>query len=235
MAEICKRCGCEFVRRQGKNLFCVPCARERRLQTKREYAARKNGRPSYKPIGSEIKCAGCGVSVVFCGGKHKFCEPCAIKSQKLRFKRFRTTAHGSSLYRRLDAIRRKTEHRRAQMRAYLRPYGKRRRSIPRHAINSRMSGMVRRGLRDGKQGKSWTTLLGFTLDALMRHLERQFVPGMSWENFRNWHIDHITPLSNFKFDSATDEEFQRAWALTNLRPLWGHENLSKGNKRVFLL
>jgi hypothetical protein len=98
-----------------------------------------------------------------------------------------------------------------------------------------MSVMVGRGLRNGKQERPWKSLVGFTLDDLIRHLERQFSQGMSWENIGAWHVDHITPLSAFKYQSPDDPEFRAAWALTNLRPLWGPENIAKGNRRIFLL
>jgi hypothetical protein len=98
-----------------------------------------------------------------------------------------------------------------------------------------MSVMVRNSLATGKQGKSWKDLVGFPVADLKRHLERQFVPGMSWENRSLWHIDHIVPLASFTFTSADDPEFSAAWALSNLRPLWKSENLAKNDQRLFLL
>lgn len=62
----------------------------------------------------------------------------------------------------------------------------------------------------------------------MAHLERQFSPGMSWANYGRWHIDHDTPVARFNFDSAEHPEFKACWALTNLKPLWARDNLSKG-------
>lgn len=62
----------------------------------------------------------------------------------------------------------------------------------------------------------------------MVHLESQFEPGMTWENRRKWHIDHIIPCAAF---DLTDTEQQRAcFHYTNLRPLWASENISKGTK-----
>src|SRR3546814_3330220 len=51
-----------------------------------------------------------------------------------------------------------------------------------------------RSLGDGKNGRSWEILVGYTVADLMAHLERQFLPGMSWDNRGEWHIDHIRPL-----------------------------------------
>jgi 5-methylcytosine-specific restriction endonuclease McrA len=78
-------------------------------------------------------------------------------------------------------------------------------------------------------------LLGYSLPELREHLERQFVRGMSWEKIGDWHIDHILPLSSFTATSADDPEVRRAWALTNLRPLWAKENMQKSDSRAFLI
>lgn len=78
-------------------------------------------------------------------------------------------------------------------------------------------------------------ILGYTVDELKHHLERQFLPGMSWANMGKWHIDHIVPLASFTFRDAGDPEVKRAGALTNLRPIWAHDNHVKKDKREFLI
>lgn len=50
-----------------------------------------------------------------------------------------------------------------------------------------------------------------------------------------WHIDHIVPLSAFDITTEDSDGFKRAWALSNLRPLWAAENLKKSSARNFLL
>ena len=102
-------------------------------------------------------------------------------------------------------------------------------------LNNRMAVCVRRGLSEGKKGRTWHSLVGYTAAELRTHIERQFTKGMSWENANEWHIDHIIPLSSFRFSSASDPEFRAAWALTNLRPLWAKENVLKGARRIVLL
>lgn len=77
-----------------------------------------------------------------------------------------------------------------------------------------------------KQGKRTEDILGETFDNVRRHLEIQFVDGMSWNNFGEWHIDHIIPLSSAK----TEEEVFKLNHYTNLQPLWAKDNLSKGSK-----
>ena len=92
-------------------------------------------------------------------------------------------------------------------------------------------------LKNKKYIKSKTTLdmLGCDLDTAKAHLEKQFTKGMSWENYGEWHIDHIIPCASVK----TEEELIKLFHYTNLQPLWAADNMSKGKKiiekQLFLL
>tara|TARA_R110000751_G_scaffold307640_1_gene430294 strand:+ start:135 stop:1178 length:1044 start_codon:yes stop_codon:yes gene_type:complete len=93
-------------------------------------------------------------------------------------------------------------------------------------------------LRASVAGSATRTLresLGYSVDELRKHIERQFKRGMSWENYGKWHIDHIIALSCFDFTSTDDPAFRAAWALSNLRPLWAKDNQAKSAKRLTLL
>lgn len=94
-------------------------------------------------------------------------------------------------------------------------------------LRDSVSRSVRRCLVSGKGGKSIATLLDFSIQDLKTHLERQFLRGMSWSNYGDWHIDHIVPLSSFTITGPDDPELRRAWALPNLRPLWAKDNQAK--------
>ena len=48
---------------------------------------------------------------------------------------------------------------------------------------------------------------------------------MTWDNYGEWHVDHIRPISNFTL--IDDPEFKECWALSNLQPLWSIDNFSK--------
>lgn len=71
-------------------------------------------------------------------------------------------------------------------------------------------------------------LIGCTLEELKIYLENRFKKGMSWQNYGEWHIDHIKPISSF--DLNIIENQKKAMHYTNLQPLWAKENISKGNK-----
>lgn len=92
-----------------------------------------------------------------------------------------------------------------------------------------------RFMLSGKNSRSTPSIVGYGPSELREHIGRQFLPGMTWDNYGEWHIDHIVPLSDFNITSLDDDEMKSAWALTNLRPLWASENCSKSDRRVFLL
>jgi hypothetical protein len=111
----------------------------------------------------------------------------------------------------------------------------RRETDPGFALSKSIAHGMRMAIKSGKAGRQWETAVGYTLRDLMQHIERQFLPGMSWENHGSWHIDHIRPVSAFEFSSVEETSFRECWALSNLRPLWAEENVSKFNKRVYLI
>lgn len=68
-------------------------------------------------------------------------------------------------------------------------------------------------------------LLGCSLKEVRAHLESKFQSGMSWDNYGDWHIDHVIPL--YDFNLSLKEEQQKAFHYTNLQPLWAIDNLRK--------
>lgn len=97
-------------------------------------------------------------------------------------------------------------------------------------LNHRMSSMVRYSLNGNKRGNSWERLIGYTVNELKEHLEKQFTDGMAWDNRSEWQIDHIIPIAAFNFTKPCHTDFKRCWALKNLQPLWAKDNQSKHAK-----
>jgi len=69
-------------------------------------------------------------------------------------------------------------------------------------------------------------LLGCTRQEWRDHLESQFTDGMSWDNYGEWHVDHIIPVS--AFDQTDPEQQKECWNYLNTQPLWAKDNMAKG-------
>ncbi len=102
-----------------------------------------------------------------------------------------------------------------------------------YVISERLRGRLRRALKNGRNNGatklvSAIELVGCTPEQLIAHLQAQFRHGMTWENYGDWHIDHIRPCNSFDLQDA--EEQKACFHFTNLQPLWGRENILKGDK-----
>lgn len=106
---------------------------------------------------------------------------------------------------------------------------------PNYRIRKSLGSRLTKAVRRGEKKNSIVSLIGCTLDELRIHLERQFKPGMSWENYglKGWHIDHRVPCNSF--DLSKEEEQKACFHFTNLEPLWAFDNLSKNNKLEYLI
>jgi hypothetical protein len=69
-------------------------------------------------------------------------------------------------------------------------------------------------------------ILGCSYEDFVRHIESQFVDGMSWQNRDQWHIDHKVPIAS----AVTEDDVIRLNHFTNLRPMWALDNLKKGSR-----
>ena len=95
-------------------------------------------------------------------------------------------------------------------------------------ITNSLRGRVRVAIKDSNKSDSTINLLSCSIPELINHLEKQFTKGMSWDNYGEWHIDHIKPCSSF--DLTKPEQQKICFHYTNLQPLWAKDNMSKSNK-----
>lgn len=75
------------------------------------------------------------------------------------------------------------------------------------------------------------SLIGCDIEYLMYYLQEQFKKGMSWDNYGDWHIDHIKPCASF--DLSKEKEQQKCFHYSNLQPLWAEDNQRKSWKRSY--
>jgi len=93
---------------------------------------------------------------------------------------------------------------------------------------------LRRAIKINQKTGSAIKDLDCSVNILKLHLESRFYSCpttnsiMTFENYGEWHIDHIIPLSFF--DLTNREELLVACNYINLRPLWAKENLIKNDK-----
>lgn len=66
-------------------------------------------------------------------------------------------------------------------------------------------------------------ILGCDWEFFKEYIESKFTYGMSWDNYGDWHFDHIMPISK----ARTEEEAEKLCYYTNFQPLWARDNLSK--------
>ena len=71
-------------------------------------------------------------------------------------------------------------------------------------------------------------LVGCTRSELCKYLERQFKIGMTWDNYGEWHVDHILPCASFDLTKRTQQK--KCFHYTNLQPLLASDNMRKGAK-----
>jgi len=104
--------------------------------------------------------------------------------------------------------------------------------MPEWKLNHSISVAIQISLKGNKNGRSWEKIVGYTLDDLKKHLEKQFTIGMVWANYgkNGWEVDHKIPLSLFNINGINSKGFKKCWSLENLQPLWAEENRMKSNK-----
>jgi hypothetical protein len=106
---------------------------------------------------------------------------------------------------------------------------------PKYKLRMTMKRWMNKKVKGTRISRKWSDVLGWQPTELKAHIEKQFRPGMRWENYGEWHIDHITPVKAFTFSTPNDPEFRQCYALANLQPLWADENQSKGARVTRLL
>ena len=99
---------------------------------------------------------------------------------------------------------------------------------PKGHLSTIVSSSVRAALKSDKSKPS-IEYLGCSIEDFRKHIEDQFREGMTWDNYGEWHIDHIIPI---KYESPTLEEVVERLNYKNTQPLWAAENLAKGNRYI---
>lgn len=227
----CRKCLNEFIpsvhQLNKKDFLCLPCKRKydfewRQSRSVMSLSQNKN---------ITKKCTCCSqikplpmfyCSVVNKDGHQTKCKECAKEhSRKWRLNHKDVQKNNTNRWRKENPDRIKLIGRKAMAKMRNKPMGK---------LNNNMSRGMHRSLHGLKNHKKWLTLVNYTVEQLKTHIESKFTEGMSWDNYGQWHIDHIIPISVFNFEIPEDIDFKKCWALKNLQPMWAKDNITKYNK-----
>jgi hypothetical protein len=119
---------------------------------------------------------------------------------------------------------------------YFKEYQKNNLNDPLKNLKHRMRcviGQCFKRLNNNKKSNNTLSIIGLeSWDKFREHIEKQFSEDMNWENYgvgknnTTWHIDHIIPISSV----ITKKDILKLNHYSNLRPMWGSDNILKSNK-----
>lgn len=104
------------------------------------------------------------------------------------------------------------------------------REDPKNRVASNLRSRISNVLQGRRKFFSLGEVIGCSLDELKAWLEGWFEPGMSWENYGDWEIDHSRPCASF--DLLEPDQQRKCFHYLNLRTLWKAENRSKNDSYV---
>lgn len=100
-------------------------------------------------------------------------------------------------------------------------------------MHIKMRGMLKRLLDacGSERGDGRTIdIVGYSSGHLIDRLESCMLEGMTWDNYGDWHIDHIEPIKKFLDRGVNDPSVVNN--LNNLCCMWADHNASKADKTL---
>jgi len=226
--KICSKCRVEknvsefHIHKKMKDGLYCECKECRKLKSKVNYA---NNLKKEKKVVTEKICGTCKFKKNICDfhkqigtkdGYRAECKECRSKKFVLNYDDIKVQHRESAKNYRINNREKFNKYRKMLYK-----------KIPHvYAWRGMLSSVLRRFGRK-KENKTYE-ILGYSALELKEHMEKQFKDGMSWENWGEWHIDHIKPLSYF--DKNEDPKIVNS--LSNLQPLWAFDNISKSGKII---
>lgn len=242
----CKRCG--YCTRRVDSGSCISCSRERR---KRVYDAAKSSRLG---LLFEKYCNTCAVTTMHYSSNGN-CKICAnkisaehyLENRKFYMDKFRANYSVN----REDMKRKNREwyqENKSRLSNYYKQYREdnsekikawrrtesamaahRKRQSDKYKTADGKAAMAARNMvyriMTGYRCGAASSLLGYSTPELVGHISSLFTSGMSWDNYGEWHIDHIIPVSFLLKNGIRDVCLINS--LKNLMPLWATDNIAK--------
>ena len=154
-----------------------------------------------------------------------------MKSQKTKLKEA-ITNKAWYLANRSHAIKQSQQYQAAnrdKVKAYQREYRKKRYAKdPQYRLACILRARLNGALKNTQKAGSAVKDLGCPIEEFILFIASKFSDGMSWNNYGEWEIDHIRPIS--MFDLTNREDFLRVCHFSNLQPLWKKDNIRKSDE-----
>jgi hypothetical protein len=100
---------------------------------------------------------------------------------------------------------------------------------PEQIIRQRIAARIRKAMRlYGKGARKHCRThdyIGCTIKQFREHIQKLFQQSMTWDNYGQWHLDHIIPCK--AFDLSKPDHQYACFHWTNLQPLWAIDNIRK--------
>ncbi|MCS0631653.1 hypothetical protein NX786_20205 [Telluria mixta] len=167
---------------------------------------------------------------VVCSGmrnKERYANDPEFRKRRIKYEAARNRRPDVREIRRLKAV---EYNRRADVRARLLGRVK---FDPLFKMQWNIRTLLRNTLKKHKHKKTsrLQDILGCSIDYFRHHIARQFTEWMNWDNYGEWELDHIRPLSAATSGADVIALFHH----TNIRPLSRGLNRSKGSNREYLI
>ena len=219
---MCEECHKPFSHYRRNVRFCNEC---RLIRCRRKTKELQHAKTVTARAERSKKCEECGTVFQCKSLKKKRCPSCDIAARKQRAKVASTkysAKHRTRL--RKEYHRYVTENKEHCLEKW-RDYHHKTKDNPQKIVAARCRNRIRRFMKH-KHCKS-EELCGCSWAELVTHIENQFSDNMSWENYGDWHIDHIKPCA--AFDLTDKNQVSECFHFSNLQPLWKQDNLSKSS------
>lgn len=159
-------------------------------------------------------------------GISDYCKKCKALQEKARWLRIKNDP--KVILQRKTAKRKWDLKNKQYKRNYQRKYCKERyKKDIKFKLVKNLRNRINLALKNNWKSGSTIELLGCSIQFFKKYIEKQFLPGMTWDNHSKtgWHIDHVIACD--KFDLSNPKQQKICFHYTNLQPLWSEDNLKK--------
>ncbi len=103
----------------------------------------------------------------------------------------------------------------------------RRKSDPLFKLTGNLRNLIKNSLIKQKYSKKSKTyeIIGISYEEFKEFIESKFTDGMTWDNYGEWHLDHIIPISS----ALSEKQAILLCHYINFQPLWKIDNIRKSN------